>query len=338
MKPNTVEKQISSNFAEIRNIILNCPTGDNRMRIKAKQHWNSLVKPIGSLGYLETAIEHLAMWQHSGPHILRPRIVVFAGNHGISKKGVSAYPASVTESMIRVIQARKSAITAIAELASCDLRLYDLQLDKPVNDCSEMQAMTEAEASNAICYGMTSVEEGVDILACGEIGIGNTTSASALSALHNLDTPVERWVGKGTGIGKEQLEHKISIVKKIVDLHKGKTGLEAIAAVGGREMAAIAGAIIAARIAKCVVILDGFTVTSVALALQKENYKITQHCLAGHLSSESGHRHLLKKLKLKPLLQLRLRLGEGTGATLAISLLRSALGCYNKMGLIQEVL
>jgi nicotinate-nucleotide--dimethylbenzimidazole phosphoribosyltransferase len=217
------------------------------------------------------------------------------------------------------------------------LRVYELALDQPTNDFTKESAMTEAECAHAMAYGMMAVEPGLDVLCLGEMGIGNTTSASALS-LALFGGNAKDWVGNGTGISSDTLDKKIKIVKQACKRHKNKEGdpLAIFAALGGLELAAIAGAILAARLAKVPVVLDGFACTVAAAILYAIKPCTINHCLVSHCSVELGHKKLLGQINKDPLLDLGMRLGEGSGATLALGIIRAALECHIGMATFES--
>jgi len=193
--------------------------------------------------------------------------------------------------------------------------------------------MEDDECAEAMAFGMSAVEEGLDVLCLGEMGIGNTTAAAAIChGLYGQDA--EFWVGPGTGVAGETLTNKIRVVKDGVAKHKGAMtdGLEVLRHVGGRELAAMAGAIIAARLQRIPIMLDGYVCTAAAAVLQTVNPSALDHCLVGHVSAEPGHIKLLTELEKEALLNLGMRLGEGSGAVLAVSILHAAVACHTGMG------
>ena len=222
-----------------------------------------------------------------------------------------------------------AAVNQLCKVFDSDLRVYELALDQPTNDFTKGPAMSEAECAHAMAYGMMAVEPGLDILCLGEMGIGNTTSASALS-LALFGGGAEDWVGSGTGISSDSLDKKIKIVQKACELHGNMKGdpLAIFAALGGLELAAIAGAILAARLAKVPVVLDGFACTVAAAILYAIKPCTIDHCLVSHCSVEPGHKKLLGKMNKESLLDLGMRLGEGSGATLALGIIRAAIACH----------
>jgi nicotinate-nucleotide--dimethylbenzimidazole phosphoribosyltransferase len=296
-----------------------------------------LTKPPGALGRLEEVAIWLAGWQgRAQPAISRPRIVVFAGNHGVTARGVSAFPPEVTAQMVANFDAGGAAINQLALAAGAELAVVALDLDRPTADFTQSPAMTEADCVAALAAGWAAVGEKTDLLVTGEMGIGNTTAAAALS-LALFGGRAEDWTGRGTGVDRAGLDRKTAVVAQGVARHAALTDpLAILAALGGREIAAMAGAIAAARARRVPVILDGFICTAAAAVLARAMPGALDHCLAGHLSAEGAHGHLLAALDMRPLLDLGLRLGEGSGAALAISVVRAAVACHSGMATFAE--
>jgi len=321
-------------FDEIRRLLRELPGPDLEAASAVATREAQLTKPAGALGRLEDITQWLATWQgRKQPRINRPRITVFAANHGIAAKGVSAYPSSVTRQMVDNFLSGGAAVNQLVGVIDGDLRVYELDLDNPTADFTQEPAMSEAACAQAMAYGMMAVEQGIDVIGLGEMGIGNTTSAAAL-CLGLFGGTAEDWVGPGTGVSGEALARKIDAVQAAYELHKptcGSDGLAWLAAVGGLELAAIAGAVVAARLAKTPVLLDGFVSTAAAAVIYAMDPRSLDHCLVAHVSAEPGHRRLIAKLGQEPLLDLGMRLGEGSGAALAVSLLRAAATCHSGM-------
>ncbi len=332
------EPQIPTSLDEIRQLLRALPGPDLTARAAAKDRQAQLLKPPGALGRLEALAHWLAAWQgRDRPAVERPRIAVFAGNHGVAAQGVSAYPASVTAQMVQAFVSGQAAVNQLAELNGADLRIYELALDQPTADITLGPAMSEAECVRAIAYGMLAVEPGFDVMALGEMGIGNTTVAAALC--HGLFGGDARdWAGRGTGIDDAQLIHKGHVIERAVAVNREAITdpLEALRCLGGLELAAILGAIIACRLANTPVVLDGYACCAAAAVLQAIDPALLDHCVVAHVSAEPGHRRLLQRLEKQPLLDLGLRLGEASGAALALPLLRAAAACLNGMATFAE--
>nr|MBC8445129.1 nicotinate-nucleotide--dimethylbenzimidazole phosphoribosyltransferase [Rhodospirillaceae bacterium] len=295
-----------------------------------------LTRPPGSLGRLEELSHRLAAWQGRHPATMNvARAHVFAGNHGVTAKGVSAYPSEVTIQMVGNFQAGGAAINQLCKTFDIELRVDALELENPTADFTEKPAMSEAEVTSALSHGMTQVESGTDILCLGEMGIGNTTSAAAIC--HSLyGGAATDWTGPGTGVEGEALSAKAQVVADAVKLHDCKDGLDVLMCLGGRELAAIAGAIIGARMKAVPVMLDGYVCTAAASVLEATVPGALDHCQVGHVSSEPGHQRLLDKLNKTALINFEMRLGEASGAALAVGLLKAAAACHSGMATFAE--
>ncbi|HXU58348.1 MAG TPA: nicotinate-nucleotide--dimethylbenzimidazole phosphoribosyltransferase [Verrucomicrobiae bacterium] len=297
-----------------------------------------LTKPPGALGRLEELSHWLCLWQaRHPPRLDKVRVAVFAGNHGVAARGVSAYPAEVTVQMVANFIAGGAAVNQLCLAAGAELRVYEMDLDHPTADFSAEPALSEEECAKAFAYGMMAVEPGLDLICLGEMGIANTTSAAALCCALFGGSAAE-WVGPGTGVVGEALARKIAVVDEALALHRPALSdpFEVIRRLGGRELAAIAGAVIAARLAHVPVLLDGFAATTAASVLEAAMPGALDHCVVAHCSAEPGHRRLLERLGKKPLLDLGMRLGEASGAALAIPLLRGAVACHTGMASFAE--
>jgi nicotinate-nucleotide--dimethylbenzimidazole phosphoribosyltransferase len=323
---------------DIRAFCRDLPAGDPRFADAAAHRQQNLTKPPGSLGRLEELAIWLARWQRrEQPGLERVTVAVFAGNHGVAARGVSAYPAAVTEQMVANFTAGGAAINQIAKLAGAELRVVPIELDRPTRDFTVSPAMDVDEFLGAIDVGYRTVPEDCDLLAVGEMGIANTTTAATLCAAL-LGGGGQRWAGRGTGVDDDGLARKRAAIDAALELHRGRLGdpLAVAAVLGGRELAAIAGAVLAARRHHIPVLLDGFVATAAVLPLARLEAATLDHCRAGHVSAESGHRELLRELGLDPLLDLKMRLGEASGAGVAILLLRAALACHSGMATFAE--
>ena len=296
-----------------------------------------MTKPPGALGRLESLSEWLCAWQgHHPPRAERVVVAVFAGNHGVVAQGVAAYPQAVTQQMVANFQNDGAAVNQICKSFGFGLKVFELALEKPTRDITVDAALDEAECAATMAYGMEATE-GCDLLCIGEMGIGNTTVAAAIS--HGLyGGEAEDWVGPGTGVDAEGLKRKADAVRRAVALHKAHLSdpLEVLRRLGGRELAAMAGAVLAARLQRIPVILDGYVATAAAAVLQALRPDALEHCLAGHLSAEPAHRRLLEKLRMPPLLDLGMRLGEGSGAAMAAGIVKAAADLHNGMATFEQ--
>ncbi|MEX1108318.1 MAG: nicotinate-nucleotide--dimethylbenzimidazole phosphoribosyltransferase [Dongiaceae bacterium] len=327
-----------ASFDEIRRVLAEFPLADETARAEAAARDAILTKPPGSLGRLEQLTQWLAAWQGRHPPKLdRPRVAVFAGSHGIARRGVSAYPPEVTAQMVQNFVKGGAAINQLCTVADAELRIYEMAIEDPTEDFTEQAAMDEASCARAIAYGMMAVEPGIDLLCVGEMGIGNTTSGAALSAALFGGNGAE-WAGPGTGVEGAELARKVAVIDAGLARHHAQIAdpLDALRCLGGQEMAAIVGAIIAARMARMPVLLDGFVSTASAAVLHALAPGALDHCEVAHLSSEPGHRRLVAALGKRPLLEFDMHLGEASGAALAIPLLRAAVACHAGMATFAE--
>lgn len=329
---------LPASFAEIRRLLESMPGPDADAAARVRSRDAQLTKPGGSLGRLEEIAEWLAAWQgRAMPTVDHPRVSVFAGNHGVAARGVSAWPSDVTRQMVANFVAGGAAVNQLCRTFDADLRVYEMALDEPTHDFTVEPAMSEADCMRAMAYGMMAVEPGVDLLCLGEMGIGNTTSAAAVC--HALfGGAAEDWTGPGTGVTGTVLANKCAVVAAGVARHKDRARdpLAVLQSLGGQELAAIAGAVIAARLAKVPVLLDGYTCTAAAAVLHAIQPSFLDHCLVAHRSAEPAHGRLLGKLGKRPLLDLDMRLGEGSGAALAIGLVKAAVACHTGMATFGE--
>lgn len=325
-------------FDDVRRLISMMPDADEDARAAVMARDRQLTKPAGSLGRLETIVEWLGAWQaNPSPAVNRPIVCVFAGNHGVVSRGVSAYPQEVTRQMLENFAAGGAAINQICAAYDLGFKVFDLALDLPTEDITITPALDEKSCVATMAFGMESIAGGADLLCLGEMGIGNTTIAAAIyTAL--FGGPARHWVGRGTGVDEAGLSRKISAVELALARHDHARGdpLEILRCLGGREIAAIAGAILAARLQRIPVILDGYVVTAAAAILHALHPSALDHCIAGHVSAEGAHREALEKLGLPPLLDLGMRLGEGTGAALAAGIVKAAAACHRDMATFDQ--
>jgi nicotinate-nucleotide--dimethylbenzimidazole phosphoribosyltransferase len=323
---------------EIRALMGHLPGPDLDAGTAAALREKQLTKPAGALGRLEELAAWLAIWQGRHPPTLdHPRTIVFAANHGVAARGVSAYPAAVTAQMVQNFIAGGAAVNQLCKTIDADLRVYEMNLDTPTGDIVDGPAMSEEECARAIAYGMMAVEPGIDALAVGEMGIANTTIAAALClALFGGDAA--GWTGPGTGVVGAALEKKREVVAAAVARHQLEASdpFDVLRRLGGLEFAAMAGAILAARMGRVPVVLDGFCAGAAAAVLYAADPRALDHCVAGHVSAEPGHRRLLDRLGKPPLLDLGMRLGEASGATLALGILKAVAACHAGMASFAE--
>ena len=324
------------NLATIYDTIKEMPVKDIEAEARAIAHQNQLTKPPGALGILEELAVFLASWQRkTKPSLNSVQALVFAGNHGICSQGVNPYPQDVTSQMVENFKTGGAAINQLCEVSGANLNIVPLSLNKPTADFTKEEAMSELELCEAMAIGAKSVNLDSNLILLGEMGIGNSTISSALAATV-FGGRVERWVGAGTGSDQKGQAHKSAIIELGIKKHGSRKDLRALQAFGGREQAAICGAILAARKASIPVLLDGFICTAAAAPLFGTSKKSLDHCLFGHLSAEPGHSLLLEAMGKAAILDLNMRLGEGTGAALALSILKGAIACHNNMATFES--
>jgi nicotinate-nucleotide--dimethylbenzimidazole phosphoribosyltransferase len=319
-------------FDDFRELLRNLPGPDSAALVAARERDAQLTKPAGALGRLEEIAFWLAAWTGRPPAVTRPLVAIFAGNHGVTKQGVTPFPPSVTAQMVENFAAGGAAINQICVTHDLGLKVFDLALDYPTGDITEEAALSERDCAATMAFGMEAVAGGTDLLCIGEMGIGNTTIAAAINLALYGGTAAE-WVGPGTGSEGEVLARKVAAVEKAVALHRDHLSdpLEVLRRLGGREIAAMAGAILAARMQKVPVIIDGYVATCAGAVLKAANPAALDHCLIGHVSAEPGHIRAVEKLGKTPLLALGMRLGEGTGAALAAGVVKAAAACHSGM-------
>jgi nicotinate-nucleotide--dimethylbenzimidazole phosphoribosyltransferase len=315
-------------------------------------HLDNLTKPPGSLGELEDlATRYCLMTDTISPRMGKKRIITFAGDHGVANEGVSAFPREVTPQMVYNMLAGGAGINVLARHVGADLQVVDIGVADPLEGASKIvrrkvkpgtdnmsrgPAMNSEEAVKAIQVGMelahAAADDGVTLLGTGEMGIANTTPSSALYA-SLIPCPVVEVTGRGTGIDDTRLQHKIKIIERSLEINAARLDdpLSTLAAVGGLEIAGICGLILAAAGRKLPVVVDGFISTAAALVAMRLSESVIDYLFFSHCSAEAGHRTFFERLRIRPILDLNLRLGEGTGAALAMHLIEGAVKIYNEM-------
>lgn len=325
-------------LAEFQAQLQGAPGPDTAAKAAAEARNGQLTKPPGALGRLEELAIWYGAWRGDGcPALDRPQVIVFAGNHGVTARGVSAFPAEVTEQMVLNFQQGGAAINQLSKAFGASMDVHALSLDRPTADFTQGPAMSEAEVVEALAAGWHAVDSHADLLVVGEMGIGNTTSAAAIAhAL--LGGAAGDWTGRGTGVDDAGLDLKTQVVGEglAANPEARENGLEALRCLGGRELAAMAGAIARARVLRIPVILDGFICTASAACLEAAVPGALDHTVAGHVSAEAAHGKVLAALGKEPLLSLGMRLGEGSGAALAIGVLKGAIACHSGMATFDE--
>ncbi|MFA7587594.1 MAG: nicotinate-nucleotide--dimethylbenzimidazole phosphoribosyltransferase [Novosphingobium sp.] len=322
-------------FAEA---LASLPAPDREAIAAAAGRQAMLTKPAGALGRLEEIALFMAGWQADArPALHSVKAALFAGNHGVAMRGVSAFPPDVTAQMVGNFRTGGAAINQLALACGAELSVIALDLDRPTGDIAHEPAMTAGECLAALSAGAAVVTPGTDLLLVGEMGIGNTTPAAAL-CLQAFGGASADWCGRGSGVGHEGVARKIAAVESAVALHEPycHSPFETLRRLGGREIAAMAGAILAARMQRVPVMLDGFICCAAIAPLVAARPAFTAHCLAGHCSAEQAHARLLEHFGLEPLLRLGMRLGEGSGAAVAVPIVRAALAAHNGMATFAE--
>lgn len=323
---------------DLRAACQDLPPGNEAAANAVAARQDTLTKPRGSLGRLETIAAWLARWQgREMPRLDRVKAMIFAGNHGVTAQGVSAFPAEVTAQMVANFANGGAAINQLARVAGADLDVVPLDLDHPTGDFTQTAALDDTAFLAAVSTGYDAITDDLDMVCFGEMGIGNTTPAAAIAAAL-FGGGAEKWTGRGTGVDDAGLGRKIAAIEAGLKRHAATLSdpLALAAALGGRELAAILGATLAARHRNVPVLLDGFVCTAAVAPLARLHPQGLAHALAGHVSAEAGHRRLLEKLELQPLLDLGMRLGEGSGAAVAINIVRAALECHARMASFAE--
>ncbi|WP_240232940.1 nicotinate-nucleotide--dimethylbenzimidazole phosphoribosyltransferase [Devosia lacusdianchii] len=325
-------------YADVIELLTIVPDGDESAVMAVRQRDAQLTKPAGSLGALEGLVEFLARWQgRARPRLDNPMVTIFAGNHGVTDQGVSAFPREVTAQMVANFTNGGAAISQICALHEINLRVFELALELPTGDITQEAALDDKMCAATIAYGMEAIAGKPDLICIGEMGIGNTTVAAAVYAALYGGTGAD-WVGRGTGVDDAGLARKADAVDRALARHAGDLDhpLGILARLGGREIAAMLGALLAARHQKVPVIVDGFVATAAAAIAHAVNPQAIDHCIFAHVSAESGHARALAAMDQKGLLDLGMRLGEGSGAALAAVLAKTALHLHNNMATFES--
>ena len=327
-----------SSLDDVRSLLRKLPDSDQQSAEQATMREPKLTKPPGSLGRLEELSFWLSSWQGMHPpQMENPLVLVFSGSHGITEEGVSAYPAEVTAQMLANFYAGGAAVNQLSQAFGATLQAIDINVANPTKSFIREPAMSVSEFVDAFKRGMAAVDPNSDVVCIGEMGIGNTTVAAAICHTLNGSDAVQ-WVGPGTGVAGTAMEKKCRVVAMARELYgkPGIDGLEVLRSIGGGELVAMAGAIISARIKRVPVVLDGYVSGAAAAALFAVAPTSLDHCIAGHVSAEPGHKLLLNKLGLEPLLDLNMRLGEASGAAVALGILKAAVACHSGMATFED--
>ncbi len=319
-------------FDDFRRLLTGLPKGNAAAGDRVRVQFARADKPRGSLGRLEDIAAWQATWTGRPPAVNKPLVAVFAGNHGVARHGISPRPVEATAQAVELCAAGGAAINQICLAYDLGLKVFDLALHLPTADIIEDAALDERGCAATMAFGMEAIAGGADLLCIGDLGVGNSTVAAAmLAALYGGNGA--DWVGPGSGADAAMVARKAEIVDAALAFHCDNLNdpLEVLRRVGGREFAAIAGAIVAARMEKIPVILDGFAAIAAAAVLHAANSAALDHCLVAHLPAEAGQRAAVEKLGLTPLLDIGLAHGEGAGAALAAGMVKAAALCSSGM-------
>lgn len=325
-------------FADIVELLTAVPDGDDAAVAAVRRRDAELTKPAGSLGRLEELVEFLARWQHRQvPRLENPMVTIFAGNHGVTEQGVSAFPQEVTAEMVANFTNGGAAISQICGLHEINLRVFELALELPTGDITQEAALDDQMCAATIAYGMEAVAGKPDLMGLGEMGIGNTTIAAAIFAALYGGTGAD-WAGRGSGVDDAGYARKVDAIDRALALHKEGLHhpLAILARLGGREVAAMLGALIAARHQKVPVVIDGYVATAAAAIAHAVNPEAIDHCIFAHVTAEGAHGKVLEHMGKAPLLDLGMRLGEGTGAALGVVLAKTALHLHANMATFES--
>tara|TARA_B100000795_G_C22784200_1_gene433795 strand:+ start:268 stop:1278 length:1011 start_codon:yes stop_codon:yes gene_type:complete len=318
-------------LSEIYLLIKSFPVPNTEIINEARNYQDQLTKPKGSLGILEDIAIFFCGWQETiKPSLNKIQTIIFAGNHGVCNQGVNSFPQSVTKEMVLNFKNGGAAINQLCASPFIKLEVIPIDLDKPTNDICEGPAMNQEDLLYSINKGIESVNETSDLIILGEMGIGNSTIASAISSA-SFGGAINKWVGRGTANNDNKISKKIDVIKKALKSNVNREPLKILMSLGGREQAAIFGAVLAARAMKIPVLIDGFICTSSIIPLFLIEKHSLDHCIFGHCSMERGHKHLLKAINKTALLNLNMHLGEGSGAMIALKVIEAAINCHNGM-------
>ncbi|RLQ88271.1 nicotinate-nucleotide--dimethylbenzimidazole phosphoribosyltransferase [Notoacmeibacter ruber] len=322
----------------IAETVRNIPDMDHDAAAKAAERQAQLTKPAGSLGRLEDLAVWLAGWQGTPrPRLERIVTLVFAGNHGVVSKGVSAFPSNVTSQMVANFEHGGAAINQLCRVAGSELKVMALNLDEPASDFTQGPSLSEEAFLKAVNIGFEAVPADADLVCIGEMGIGNTTAAAGV-AYGLFEGAAEDWAGRGTGVDDEGLRRKVQVLNAGYDTNSAllHSSLGALRAFGGRELAAMFGAALACRVKGVALLVDGYVATAAVAPLFAMNGKGLDHAVFAHRSAEQAHQRLVARFGQTPLLDLGMRLGEGSGAVVATLLIKAAVETHNGMATFAE--
>jgi nicotinate-nucleotide--dimethylbenzimidazole phosphoribosyltransferase len=322
---------------ELTLLLRDLPSPDAAASTAVRERASQVLRPLGALASLDDIAAWLAGWQRtSSPAVARPAAIVFVADHGVADEGVSAYPQTVTEEMLHALREGVATASVMARQVGATLEIVDIGVGRPTGNLTREPALTADRFVECIEAGRAAVQGlDCDLLVLGEMGIGNTTAAAAVcAALFGLRA--EDWTGRGTGVDDAGLARKIAVIESARRRVGDVAPFEALRQLGGAELVAIAGAALEARRTSIPVLLDGFVVTAAVAVLFLARREALEHCIAGHCSSEPGHRLLLEKIGMRALIDLDLRLGEGSGALAAVPLIRLAAAAVTDVATFDE--
>ncbi|MGF1462654.1 MAG: nicotinate-nucleotide--dimethylbenzimidazole phosphoribosyltransferase [Maricaulaceae bacterium] len=323
---------------DVRDLVARAPGPDLAARAAARDREARLAKPPGGLGRLETIVEWLSAWQgRHPPKADRLATVVFAASHGVAGRDVSVHSDNDTARIARYIADGQAAVNAFAKACGSGLKLYDLALDQPTPDICDAPALSPRDCAATIAFGMEALVERPEVLCVGVLGVGSTTVAAAVACGLYGGQPAF-WARAGSGISGRVFVNKVDAINAALVRHRGALTdpLEVLRRLGGRDIAAAIGAILAARHQRTPVILDGFAATAAAAELHEMRSDVIDHCLAGHVTPKPSHAALLERIRKKPLLDLGAGLGDGSGAALAAGVVRAAAMAHRDMALRED--
>ncbi len=341
----------------LKEIVGSIQLPDRRLLAQVQARLDRLTKPLGSLGRLEElAASYVAITGELKPNVPRGVVFTFAADHGVALEGVSAYPREVTPQMVLNFLRGGAGVNVLAKHAGVAVRVVDIGVDyefgampglldrkvmRGTRDLAVESAMTSSQAEQAVMVGVElateAVREGIGLIGTGEMGIGNTTPSAAITAVMT-GRPATEVTGRGTGIDESGRLRKAAVIQRALELHRPNPvdPLDVLAKVGGLEIGGLTGLMLGAAAARVPVVLDGFITGAAALIAVALQPLCREYLIASHRSVEQGHRVVLDHLRLKPLLDLDLRLGEGTGACLGMDLVCAAIKIYTEMATFDE--
>jgi nicotinate-nucleotide--dimethylbenzimidazole phosphoribosyltransferase len=324
-------------MSTLNELLRDLPESDHEARAEVEARAASVLRPRSALARLDDVAAWLAGWQRTArPDVRSPRAIIFVADHGVAARDVSAYPQPVTASMLEALESGVATASVLARRLDVALQIVDVGVGRPTGDITVEPALDHDRFEQCLAAGRAAVAASeADLIVLGEMGIANTTPAAAVCATLFGLTAAD-WTGRGTGVDTAGYERKIAAVEAARRRVQDASTLDVLREVGGAELVAISGACLEARHRSIPVLLDGFVVTAALAPLEVAQPGALDHCLAGHCSSEPGHRLLLEKLGKPPLLDLDLRLGEGSGALLALPLVKLAAAAVTDVATFSE--